>query len=244
MDWFYAQNGQQIGPVAEAELPELVRTGVIQPETLVWHAGMTGWQPYSSIGIASGVATAAEPVRFCSSCGKPFPAADLAFFGESAVCAACKPDYVQRLRQGMVSTAGTAFNYAGFWIRFVAVLIDGVITGLAGALIGTIFVAVIGVGGIFSPGWNLLQLTTTALGVAYYTFFWTQYGATPGKMALKLKVITPDGGSISVGRAIGRYFAFILDGLTLGIGFMMAGWDPEKRALHDRLADTRVIRTQ
>jgi uncharacterized RDD family membrane protein YckC len=63
-------------------------------------------------------------------------------------------------------------------------------------------------------------------------------------MALGLKVITPDGNRISVGRGIGRYFALLLDSLTLGIGFFMAGWDSEKRALHDRIAGTRVIRTR
>jgi uncharacterized RDD family membrane protein YckC len=70
------------------------------------------------------------------------------------------------------------------------------------------------------------------------------YGATPGKMALGLKIVRPDGGPISAGRAVGRYFAEILSALTLMIGYMMAGWDSEKRALHDRIADTRVIKTR
>lgn len=83
-----------------------------------------------------------------------------------------------------------------------------------------------------------------ALGICYFVFFWTQYGATPGKMVLKLKVITPEGGFISAGQAVGRYFSQILSGLILCIGFMMAGWDSEKRALHDRIANTRVIYTE
>src|SRR5437763_10445049 len=97
MDWFYARNGQQVGPVPETELAQLVQSGAIQPETLVWHAGMAEWQPYRSAGpgvAAEGIGAEAGPVRFCTSCGKAYPSSDLALFGESAVCAACKPAYV------------------------------------------------------------------------------------------------------------------------------------------------------
>ena len=77
----------------------------------------------------------------------------------------------------------------------------------------------------------------------YETFYLVQYGATPGKMIFKLRVVTPDGGGISWGRAIGRHFAKYLSGITLMIGYIMAGFDSEKRALHDYIAGTRVIRT-
>lgn len=61
-------------------------------------------------------------------------------------------------------------------------------------------------------------------------------------MALKLKIVRPNGDPITYGRALGRYFGEMLSGLILCIGFMMAGWDEEKRTLHDRVCDTRVIR--
>jgi uncharacterized RDD family membrane protein YckC len=63
-------------------------------------------------------------------------------------------------------------------------------------------------------------------------------------MALNLKVVRPDGSPLSLGRAFARYFAKVLSGLILGIGFIMAGFDSQKRALHDRLCDTRVIKTE
>ena len=59
---------------------------------------------------------------------------------------------------------------------------------------------------------------------------------------MRLKIVRPDGAPITYLRAFGRYFAEILSTLILFIGFMMAGWDEEKRALHDRICDTRVIR--
>ena len=63
-------------------------------------------------------------------------------------------------------------------------------------------------------------------------------------MALGLKVIRADGGPISVGLAVGRYFAKILSALTLWIGFIIAGFDREKRTLHDHICGTRVIYTR
>ena len=83
-----------------------------------------------------------------------------------------------------------------------------------------------------------------ALGIAYPTFFLGKYGATPGKMAAGIKVVRPDGEPITYMRAFGRYFADLLSGFIFGIGFIMAAFDDEKRALHDRICDTRVIRTR
>jgi uncharacterized RDD family membrane protein YckC len=79
---------------------------------------------------------------------------------------------------------------------------------------------------------------------AYETFFLVKFAATPGKMALGLKVIRPDGSKLDVGRAIGRYFAKMLSAIILYIGYIMAGFDSQKRALHDMICDTRVIKTR
>ena len=61
------------------------------------------------------------------------------------------------------------------------------------------------------------------------------------KMLMKVKVVMPDGGRVSYSRALGRHFAKILSGIILYIGYLMAFWDDEKRALHDRICSTRVI---
>jgi uncharacterized RDD family membrane protein YckC len=245
LDWFYTEKGKQLGPVVEAELSRLVHEGIVNNETLVWRAGMETWQPYATAGPQAPPQASADVPRFCSSCGKPFPSEDLALFGSSAVCAACKPAFVQGLRQGAHSTAGaSAFRYAGFWIRTAALFIDGFITGIVSVIILLLLTGGSFTTQAFSSSWYTQQLFSLLFGISYYCFFWTSYGATPGKMALGLKIITPDGGPISLGRAIGRYFSLILSSITLLIGFMMAGWDSEKRSLHDRLAGTRVIRTR
>lgn len=216
MEWFYALNGKQEGPVSEAELTQLLRNEVITTATLVWHSGMTDWKPYGTvIGM--------PPVP-------PPPAPSFA--------------------PPMSYQAAPRFEYAGFWIRFCAYVIDGLVIGA----IRSIVLLPLGLSMIEdhpfrSPTWFIAHmgeagLSSFVITAAYFVFFWTQYGATPGKMVFKLKVVTPEGNPIGVGQAIGRYFGQILSGLICGIGFMMAGWDDEKRALHDRLAETRVIRVR
>jgi len=66
-------------------------------------------------------------------------------------------------------------------------------------------------------------------------------GATPGKLALGLKIVRTGGSPISTGLAFGRYLAHLLSGYLLGIGYIMAAFDVEKRALYDRMCETRVV---
>ena len=46
MEWHYAENGRQLGPVSEEQLLQLTRTGVVTPDTLIWRAGMPEWKPF------------------------------------------------------------------------------------------------------------------------------------------------------------------------------------------------------
>jgi uncharacterized RDD family membrane protein YckC len=95
------------------------------------------------------------------------------------------------------------------------------------------------------PNWTAAVVQTPismAITACYYTFFVGKYGATPGKMATKLSIVNADGSPVSYGKACGRYFAQIVSSLACCIGYLMVAWDPEKRALHDRICGTRVIR--
>jgi uncharacterized RDD family membrane protein YckC len=85
-------------------------------------------------------------------------------------------------------------------------------------------------------------LLSMALSCLYQGYFLSQKGATLGKMLMGLKVVTFDGGPITVSRAIGRYFASMLSSMILCIGYIMVAFDDQKRALHDHICGTRVIR--
>ena len=173
----------------------------------------------------------------CSECGREFGEDELIKFGDSTVCAECKPIFVQRLREGL--TLAEERVYGRFWIRAGAKIIDGIILTIAGFALGF-------VGNLF-PGHGpasaiLTNLLYYAFDIAYVTYFLGKYSATPGKMACGLKVIRPDGEKISYGRACGRFLAEFLSAIILCIGYIMAAFDEEKRTLHDRICDTRVIR--
>jgi len=257
MTWYYADAGRQMGPVEEPALDDLVRAGVIRDDTLVWREGMANWQPHGAVrGPKPAPPMPAVPIgadsSFCSECGRPFPSDQLVALGNASVCAQCKPVYLQRVREG--GQAVGARRYAGFWIRFVAIIIDAVILGVVETIINIPLAMLIGAGsvGVATTGsmaglgamlaaQGLLILINLAIGIAYEVYFLSTRSATPGKMVLGLKVIRADGGPISLGLAFGRYLARLLSGFTLLIGFIIAGFDDQKRALHDRICETRVI---
>jgi uncharacterized RDD family membrane protein YckC len=258
MNWYYAEAGQQAGPVDDAGLEELVRSGKIRAETLVWREGMANWQPYGQImppgaagpaappmvgGAAGAVAGGTEAV--CAECGRIFDVQNMISYGNARVCAQCKPIFMQKLAEGARLSTG-ALNYAGFWTRFGAVFLDGIILYVVNMAIklgaGLSFGQAMGT----EPGaLDALQVILFFVGImlamSYEVILIGKYGATVGKMAAKIKVVTADGGRVSYPRAFGRYFAKFLSGIICLAGYIMAGFDEEKRALHDRICDTRVI---
>ena len=130
---------------------------------------------------------------------------------------------------------------AGFWVRFVAVLIDGVVLLLAqGVLFGAGWILWGGGLGAGVAVRGVTHLFSSLIGAGYSIVFHWIWGQTLGKMALQIRVVSLDGGPLSFAQSIGRYFGTFLSALILGIGFVMAGVRPDKRALHDLLAGTRV----
>ncbi len=181
-------------------------------------------------------------MQYCSECGQPWSPGELARFGDQLICANCKIAYAQKLREGAVS-AGT-FIYAGFWIRFVAALLDAIILFVASVIVQLFLMPMFRSRRpeVFLMALGVQYLIGIAIAATYEGLFVSRFGATPGKMALELKVVRPDGGPVSLGRAVGRYFAKLVSAIILCIGYIMAGFDSEKRALHDMICDTRVIR--
>lgn len=263
MQWFYVENGQQAGPVEDAALARLVHEGKVDAKTLVWCAEMTNWEPYGAVAARKGLgAPAASPApaaatatdsfltdivgdlgsfdpssqdsATCSECGRPFPTEEMVSYAGGHVCAECKPLFFQKLKEG-VNTVGE-LKYAGFWIRLGAIFVDGIVLNIIQFPLRFV------VNSSTISGILMLALLGQVIAICYYTYFNGKDGQTPGKKACGLRVVRPDGSPISYGRAFGRYFGYMLSSLTLSIGYIMAAFDEEKRALHDRVCDTRVIR--
>lgn len=274
MQWFYAESGSIKGPVEEPEFNELLARGVIRAETLVWTLGMANWQRWlearavsngspdttasvaepttelesAGIGVVTEVADQPPPPSgYCRQCGRAFPLDEMIQYEGSYLCAACKPLFFQRLKEGFAGA--TYMEYAGFWIRFLAKFVDGIICQvvsyavlIAATLTGTSYAVshnrpVMAVIIAFVP-----FLFSLLFNAAYATFFVGKYGATPGKLVCKLQVVRASGNPLSYGLACGRHFAEWISGITLAIGYIIAGFDEEKRALHDHICGTRVIR--
>jgi len=272
MNWYYAEGQQQRGPVSEQELADLVQGGVVKADTLIWREGMANWQPYGQVKPAAVAGAAPPPVGIpvpedavvCSQCGKMFGRDEAVRFGDAWVCAACKPIYLQRLKEGVA--VPSTLEYAGFWIRFAAKLLDGLILGVVVALPFMVLAFVIGfraaqgniganasgdaVFGATNPPlfMNFIglfaQLVFIGVHVVYSTFFLGKYGATPGKMVCRIKVVDAYGAKITYGRAFGRSCAEILSRVICGIGYIIAAFDGQKRALHDHICNTRVVQNR
>ena len=191
----------------------------------------------------------AGETSFCTECGRTYRTDDMVRIGNSLVCANCKDLYAQKLREG--AAVSGAVVYGGFWRRAAALILDGLILSVVNVAVNAVTGLAFGptdtptlgsMPSIFTAKVGFSFLSGLCVGMAYQAFFLTRSGATPGKMALGLKVIMANGEPVSGGTAAGRYFSYYLDSIILFIGYLMVAWDKEKRALHDHICGTRVIR--
>jgi uncharacterized RDD family membrane protein YckC len=182
----------------------------------------------------------------CVECRNAFSINDMIRHGSAYICVSCKPRFMQKLAEGADIHVG--LRYAGFWLRFVAQFLDSLLLGIVN--FGIQFVALQSMTPILNgdtfPSTTPLLIAyglSFLIAITYEGMMVGKYGATLGKMACKLKVVMPDGAPISYGRAFGRYFARWLSVLTFLIGYIIAAFDSQKRALHDRVCNTRVVIT-
>jgi uncharacterized RDD family membrane protein YckC len=179
----------------------------------------------------------------CRECGGTFSLDNMIRHGNAYVCANCKPIFMQKLSEGVAFNTGTV--YAGFWLRFAAVFLDTLLVGVVNIFVQQLILLTtqrLDRGGLTSILPILIGYAISILlGIGYEVFLFGKYGATVGKMACRIKVVTADGDPISYGRALARHFAKWLSGLTLLIGYIIAAFDEQKRSLHDHICNTRVV---
>jgi uncharacterized RDD family membrane protein YckC len=150
--------------------------------------------------------------------------------------------------------AAPSLVYAGFWKRFVAVIIDGILLYVVNTVITLAFfgssmasltkmrendpAAAVAM----ASGAGMIWLISIAIGWLYGAFMESSANqGTLGKMALGLRVTDLDGNRISFARATGRYFGKFVSAIILCIGYIMAGFTAKKQALHDMMAGTLVL---
>ena len=133
-------------------------------------------------------------------------------------------------------------RYAGFWVRAVAFVIDGIILTLLFLFVAAFYLR--NYGGDTSS-LRLPIIIQSAISLLYFAISWSSsMQATLGQKFCGVKVVDGIGAHrISLMRALGRSFALVLSGLLLGIGYLMAAFTERKRALHDMVADTCVVKS-
>ncbi|HEU5079285.1 MAG TPA: RDD family protein [Opitutaceae bacterium] len=255
MQWYYANDNQRMGPVGEEEFQRLVTSGIVRADTLVWRQGMANWMRYAEVAptIPPPLTAAAAPLTSNPAAVATSPVEGAAAPAASPFAPAAAPFTYPQSHYAAPRPA-PRFHFGGFWIRFVAKFIDGLILNVV-CLVPIFVYASTRLRGIenFDPNdpeifitvmkyEGLLFLAYIGLSFAYNWFFLAKFAATPGKLALGLRVVRADGSALGRGRIIGRYFAEFLSRFIFNIGYIIAAFDDEKRALHDHICDTRVIK--
>jgi len=250
VDWYYVENGKPMGPIAEDQLVQLIQKGNVSLDTLVWHDGMAEWKSCREAGPSAAVAAmpgalgdAGPGHKFCVQCGNNFLEDDMVKFENFWVCVNCKPVFLQKLKEGV--KLPTTMVYGGFWIRLGAWIIDYIVLQIINymLILPLIYLAGFKNSEVFGMVWFFQIFIAWLMPVAFKTFFVGKFGATPGKMACRLRIVTPDGGRVGYLRALARSFAEWISAMIVFIGYLMAAWDDEKKTLHDRICNTRVMRT-
>jgi uncharacterized RDD family membrane protein YckC len=219
--WYYLDGDQTIGPVPESTIRERMLIGHLRPQDLVWREGMQDWQPIKELPELQTPVPGSPP---------PMPT--------PAPAAPPTEPYA-----GGMQPPRPMVSYGGFWRRFVAFVIDSFVMIAANAFVGFFIGIVAGIAGLNE---NAIFLISYPISIVtnwlYYAILQSSpLEATLGKLALGMRVTDLNGNRISFARATGRYFAKLLSGAILLIGYIMAGFTEKKQALHDMLAGTLVV---
>jgi uncharacterized RDD family membrane protein YckC len=214
MSWYYGVDGRSHGPVEEATLETLELSGAIEWATPIWRAGMTAWKPFGEIFR--------RPSVHCHECERSVDKEPAIRYRDLYICPRCKPLFFQKVREGLANEE--AAQYCGFWIRFCARMLDGLILGALTVPLSIINqVIIFRTYPLTGPGAGMERFENTAQLGEFLTI----------QAAFVL---------VSHGRSATRFLGKMLSDLTMYIGYIMVGFDPQRRALHDHIADTRIIK--
>ncbi|MBD8882183.1 RDD family protein [Rhodanobacter sp. 7MK24] len=237
MEIWIGRNGERHGPYKEEDVRAWLRSGQVSGSDLAWREGLADWQPLSVL-----FPDAMPDTAYTTGSTYPPPAASM-------------PGLPQ-------TTAAALEDYAGFWKRVAAYILDIIVLWIPTMLIEAVF-------GIGAAKDVLKQAALNASGdphammaaqVQFYTTMWpaflasfvlawwyyalcesSPWQATVGKLALGIRVTDMQGRRLTLGRALIRYPAMLLSQLILFVGFIMVAFTQRKQGLHDLIASTLVL---
>ncbi|QDU78530.1 RDD family protein [Polystyrenella longa] len=217
--WYYQINGEEHGPVTSDDLRRMAVAGTLNPNDLVRKEDMDEWLP----------ATRLKGLEFANTDYAPY---DEEYDPDSETYD--ETEYVRTRGEG---DHAQRLEYAGFWLRFCALMVDTIVTVV-------IFILMEEVMWVLGNNAVMGTVMEYALGILYFAFFESSaYQGTPGKLLLGIKVTDLHGRRISFLRALGRTFAKYLSAIIFLIGYIMAAFTSKKQALHDLIASTLVVKS-
>ncbi|MBU6247965.1 MAG: RDD family protein [Xanthomonadaceae bacterium] len=241
MDIWIGRNGERHGPYKEVDVRGWLRSGELAGDDLGWHDGMADWQPLGSLfpEELNPAGSATPPPFAASSASSPAPAS------------------------GQATTAAVE-DYAGFWKRFGAWVIDYIVLMLPSGVIlaqtsladsmSKLFAASLSGGNTQQAMADYVQavqaarpamLLVVAIGFIYYTLMESSpLQATLGKLAVGIRVTDMDGRRLGMGRSAGRNAVRLLNmvtGIIPFIAYLAIAWTQRKQGLHDLLAKALVL---
>ena len=214
--FWVTHGGERRGPYEESEIFEAVELGTIRPTDLLWVQGMRQGVPIYQVFAHLGAATG-PPSR---------PGAS--------------PRRATRVVDDLAALSRDEVVYAGFWVRLAAAVLDVVLLGIVGLAIGLAALAwtarmadakTFGAAIALAVGWLYFALMESSPG-----------GATFGKRALRLQVLTADRMQrVGFLRATGRWAGRWVSAIALAAGYLMQPFTARRQALHDLMAGTIVV---
>ncbi|GGA49495.1 RDD family protein [Dyella nitratireducens] len=230
MEVWIGRNGERHGPYQEEQVKEWLRSGQLSPDDLAWYDGLADWRPLSMLFPQD----------------KPAPAPN---------------PYGPPPLQTRPASSTTYFDYAGFWQRFGAWVIDLIVLMIPSMIV------VYALGGMdaykhlldqiqggadmatslrdYAKATEGASVTSLAITFLYYMFFEaSKLQATPGKLALRLRVTDVHGQRITLGRSAARNIVRLLGavfGLIPIVCYLAITWTQHKQGLHDLWASTYVL---
>lgn len=262
-----------VGPVPEDVLHRLAARGGFDEETLVRREGMDTWLAYKHVApkVLSGTEQL-ETVRVrveterCDGCGRKQAQTRLQVIDGQLICPDCRPTYLRHARvAGDVAyktkpTAGPRRVVAYILdfvllslpiFFFVAFFVDNYMENLDGRSVEDVSLF-----GYYYPILPHIGLAFIVLQIMYDTLFVGRFGATPGKLLMGLEIVRADGRPVGYTLAFGRsltlvvfgfiisHFPFYMPDILFVIYYGIAFFEKQRRAGHDFVCGTRVIRTR
>ncbi|WP_430392145.1 RDD family protein [Dyella sp. 20L07] len=235
MEVWIGRDGERHGPYKEVEVRQWLRSGQVSPDDLGWHEGMADWRPLSSMFPDE---LHAAPPAFTPPPSEPL--------------GATQP----------VSNALSLTDYAGFWKRVGAYVLDAIVLWVPNMILSSMLGAkaaletyqqatlaaandpqlVLQAFDAYFQALTPALLAQTVLTWLYFALCESSpWQGTLGKRALGIRVTDMEGKRITFARATGRYFSKMLSIFILFIGFLMVAWTQRKQGLHDLIAQTLVL---